>query len=172
MLRLLLLYQFWLAEICICHKPHPTRDKTCDLQIALPKMLMLPFFSILLVLHTQDTFTLVLNFEVGYFAHHFLLLSFFLLMLLWKEFNPHSFIVTFNFSHLFGSPPVFYPTGDIYWIHVNVGCSACIYSTPLIVSLNDEPWLAHRKQQSAGSAFQFHYIYSLVKNRKKKSEFF
>ena len=31
MLRLLLLYQFWLAEICICHKSHLTRDKTCDL---------------------------------------------------------------------------------------------------------------------------------------------
>ena len=27
-LRLLLLYQFWLAEICICHKPCPTRDET------------------------------------------------------------------------------------------------------------------------------------------------
>ena len=36
------------------------------------------FFSILPVLRTQDTFALVLNFEVGHFARHFLLLSFFL----------------------------------------------------------------------------------------------
>ena len=34
MLRLLLWYQFWLAEICICHKPRPTGDETRDLQIA------------------------------------------------------------------------------------------------------------------------------------------
>ena len=65
------------------------------------------FFSILLVLHTQDTFALVLNFEVGHFTRHFLLLSFFFLVLLWKEFNPHSFVATFHFSHLFSSPPVF-----------------------------------------------------------------
>ena len=40
MLRLLLLYQFWLAEICIC----PTRDEMRNLQIAPPKMLMLLVF--------------------------------------------------------------------------------------------------------------------------------
>ena len=28
---------------------------------------------------------------------------------------------------------------------------------PFIVSLNDKPRLAHRRQQSAGSAVQFHY---------------
>ena len=44
MVRLLLLYLFWLAEICICHWLCPTRDETCDLQIAPPRMLMLPFF--------------------------------------------------------------------------------------------------------------------------------
>ena len=38
---------------------------------------MLPFFSVLPVLHMQDTFTLVSNFEVGHFTCHFLL-SFFL----------------------------------------------------------------------------------------------
>ena len=42
--RLLLLYQFKLAEICICHKPCPTRDEMRDLQIAHPRTLMLPFF--------------------------------------------------------------------------------------------------------------------------------
>ena len=114
------------------------------------------FFSILPSLHMQDTFMLVLNFELGHFACHFLLLSFFLLMLLWKEFIPHSFVVTFHFSRS-GSPPVFYPAGDGCWIHVKIGCSACIYSIPLVVSLNDEPRLAHRRQQSVGSAFQFHY---------------
>ena len=98
MLRVLLLYQFWLAEIWICHKPCPTRDETRDPQIALLRTLMLPFFSILPALHTQDTFMLVLNFEVGHFTHHFLLLSFFLLVSLWKKFNPHSFVVTFRFS--------------------------------------------------------------------------
>ena len=46
MLRLLLLHQFWLAEICICHKPRLTRDDMCDLQIALLRSLTLPFFSI------------------------------------------------------------------------------------------------------------------------------
>ena len=57
------------------------------------------FFSILPALHTQDTFMLILNFEVGHFACH-LLLSVFLLVLLWKEFNPHSFLVTFHFSFM------------------------------------------------------------------------
>ena len=156
MLRLLLLYQFWLGEICICHKTRPTRDKMHDLQIALPRTLMLPFFSILPVLHTQDTFALVLNFELGHFTCHFLLLSFFLLVLLWKELNPHNFVVTFHFSHSFGSPPVFYPAGDGCWIDINVDCYACLYSMPLIVSLNNEPQLAHQKQQSVGSAFQFY----------------
>ena len=112
MLRLLLLYQFWLAEICICHKPHPTRDEIHDLQISPPRTLMFPFFSIFPVLHMLNTFTLVLNFEVGHFTHHLLLLSLFLLVLLWKEFIPHSFFVTFHFSHSSSSPPVFYPAGD------------------------------------------------------------
>ena len=79
-------------------------------------------------------------------------------MLLWKEFNSHRFFVTFHFSHLLSSPPVFYPAVDSCWIHVNVSCSACIYCTPLVVSLNDEPRLAHQRQQSADSAFQFHYM--------------
>ena len=106
MLRLLLLYLFWQAEICICHKPRTTRDEMRVLQIAPPRTLMLPFF-ILPALHTQDTFALVLSLEVGHFARHFLLLSFFLLVLLWKEFIPHSFVVTFYFSRSSGLPPVF-----------------------------------------------------------------
>ena len=133
MLTLLLLYQFWLAEICISHKLRPTRDETLDLQIALPMTLMLLcFFSILQALHTQDTFTLVLNFEVGHVICHFLLLSFFLSAFLRKEFNPHSFVVTFHFSRSSSSPPIFYPTGDGCWIHVNVRCSASIYSKYLL----------------------------------------
>ena len=31
-------------KFCICHKPHPTRGETHGLQIAPPRMLMLPFF--------------------------------------------------------------------------------------------------------------------------------
>ena len=38
---MLLLYQFWLTEIC---KAHPTRDEMHDLQIAFPMTLMLLFF--------------------------------------------------------------------------------------------------------------------------------
>ena len=132
MLRLLLLYQFWLAEICICHKPRPTRDKMCDPQIAPPRALMLPFFSILLALYTQDTFVLVLNFEVGHFACHFLLLSFFLLVLPWKEFIPHSFGVTF----------------------VLPAYTAC-HSLSLWMT---NPGWHNRRQQSVDSAFQFNYI--------------
>ena len=110
-----------------------------------------PFhFSILPVLYTQDTFAPFSNFEVGHFAHHFLFLS----VLLWKEFNSHSFVVTF---HLSCAPPVFYSAVDDCWVYVNVGCSPYIHSTPLTVSLNNEPQLAHRRQQSVGSAFQFHY---------------
>ena len=145
-----------------CYKPCPTRDETHNLQIVLPRMLMLLVFSILPALHTQDTFVLILNFDVDHFAHHFLLLSFFLpsflLVLLWKEFNPHSFVVTFHFSHLFSSPPVFfYPVEDGCWIHVNISCSGCICSMLRIVFLNDEPWLSYQRQQSTGSASQFHY---------------
>ena len=77
MLRLLVLYQFWLADICTCHKPCPTRDESHDLQIALSRTLMLPFFFILPVLHTQNTFVLVSDFEAGHFACHFLFVSFF-----------------------------------------------------------------------------------------------
>ena len=112
MLRLLLLYQFWKAEICICHKSRPTRDETRGLQIAPPRTLKLAFFSILPAFHTQDTFALVLNFEVGHFARHFLHLYFFIFVLQWKEFILHTLVVTFLCSRLSGSLPVFYPAGD------------------------------------------------------------
>ena len=108
-----LLYQFWLAEICICHKPRPIRDETCNLQITLPRTLMLPFFIYFWHSTCKIHWRLVLNFEVGHFAHHFLLLSFFFLVLLSKEFIPHSFVVTFYFSHSFGSPPVFIQPGTV-----------------------------------------------------------
>ena len=156
MLRLLLLYQFWLAEICICHEPHPTRDETHDLQIALSTTLMLPFFYTSGAPHTRHIRT---HFKLwGRPFHSSLLASFFLLVLLWKEFNSYSCVVIFRFSPLFSSPLVFYSAGDGCWIHINISCFACIYCTPLIVSLNDKPWLAHRRQQLAGSAFQFHYM--------------
>ena len=75
MQRLLLLYRFWLAEICICHKPRQRQDArptNCTSKDAHASV-----FSILLTSHTQDTFVLVLNFGVGHFARHFLLLYFF-----------------------------------------------------------------------------------------------
>ena len=158
MLRLLLLYQFWLAEIGICHKPRPTKDETHDLQIALPRILILPFF-----FYTSGTlYARQIHACFKLWGRPFclsLLASFFPLVLLWKEFNSHSFIVTFHFSCSFGWPPVFYPAGASCWIHINIGCSTCIYSTPLVVSLNNELRLAHRRQQSVGSAFQFRYIF-------------
>ena len=142
--RSLLLYQFWLAKICICHKPSPTRDEMRDLQIALLLTLILPFSSILPALHTQDTFMLVLNFEVGHFTCHFFLLSF--LPSFWCDYERNS-IHTASLSHFISliRPAVFYPAGDGCWIHVNVGCSASIYSTPLVVFLNDKLQLAHRR---------------------------
>ena len=156
---MLLLYQFWLTEICICCKPCPTRDKMHDLQIALPMTLTLPFFYTFGTLHARHIraiFKLWGRPLVKWpTSNAFNITScFFLSVFLWKEFNSHSFIVTFHFSC---SPPVFYPALDDCRIHVNVGCHAYIYSTLLAVSLNDEPWLAHWRQQSAGSAFQFHY---------------
>ena len=94
--------------------------------------------------------------------HSSLLASIFILVLLWKEFISHSFVVTFHLSHSSGSPPVFYPAGDGCWIHLNVGCSASIYSPPL-VSLNDKFRLIHLRQESAVSAFQFHYTFTKQK---------
>ena len=138
-----------------CRKPCLTRDEMSDLQIALPRTLMLPFFYTSGTPHARHVCT---SFELwGRLFCSSLLVSFFLLMLLWKEFNSHSFVITFHFSHSFSLPPLFYPAVDGCWIHVKITCSTCIYSTPLIVSLNNEPRLAHRRHQSAGSAFQFHY---------------
>ena len=102
-------------------------------------------FSIFPVLNTQDIHAIFKLWGRPFCSS--LLVSFFLSVLLWKEFNPHSFVVTFHFSPSFGSPPVFYPASDDCRIHVNISYSACIYSTPLAVSLNDKSQLAHWKQQ-------------------------
>ena len=76
MLRLLLSYQFWVAETCICHRPSPARKKTHDLQIASQGRL---WFCFLYSRHsTRKTRSHVLNFEVSHFVHHFLLLPSFL----------------------------------------------------------------------------------------------
>ena len=89
MLRLLLLYQFWLAENCICHKPHPippeTRGMTYKLHHKGAHASI--FFSILLALHTQDTFALILNFEVG----HSLVTFCFFLPSFWCYYEKNSF---------------------------------------------------------------------------------
>ena len=50
---MLLLYWFWLTEICVCCKPHPTRDETHNLQIALLMMLTIPFFYTFGTLHAK-----------------------------------------------------------------------------------------------------------------------
>ena len=151
---MLFLNRFWLTEIYICCKLCLTRDKTHDQQSALPTMLTLQFFCTSGTLHIRHIHTIFellgrpfcLSLLVSFFrccyernSIHTALLSHFLFLI-------HSV------HHLF-----FYPAMDDCWIHVNVGCSAYIYSMRLIVPLNDEPWLAHRRQQSVGSNFQFHY---------------
>ena len=78
MLRLLLLYLFWLAEICICHKPHPTTEtRHMTNKLHHHGHSCFHFFSILLRLHTQDTLALILIFEVGHFARFIFLPLFF-----------------------------------------------------------------------------------------------
>ena len=88
---MLLLYRFWLTEIC---KPCPTRNKTRDQQIALPTTLTLLFF-----LHFWYSTS-------KRHSRHFrtlrlailLVTSFFPSLLIWKEFNSHNFVVTFHFT--------------------------------------------------------------------------
>ena len=149
---ILLLYWFWLTEICICCKPYPTRDKTHDLQIALPTTLMLLFFYASGTQHARHNCTI---FELwGQPFCLSLLVSFF-----WCCYERNS-IHSASLSHFIslGSHHLFFLSRlDGCWIHINVGCFACIYGTSLVVSLNDEPWLVHWRQQCAGSVFQFHY---------------
>ena len=83
---------------------------------------------------------------------------FFLLVLLWKEFNSHNFIVTFHLSFT-GSPLVLFLSSRVWLLNLRKRQ----HSTPLVVSLNDESQLARQSQQSVGSAFQFHYIQGHLK---------
>ena len=80
-----------------------------------------------------------------------LLASFFLLVLLWKEFIPLSFVVTFHLSRLFGSPPFFFliQPGTVIRFKHRLFCLHI--QQPLVVSLNNETWLAYQRQQSVGS---------------------
>ena len=150
MLRLLILYCFWLTEICICRNPRPTRGETCDLKIALPMTLMLPFFYISSTLYTRH---ICASFKL--WGRPFclsLLVSFFRCC---NEKNSiHTTLLSHFISLVHSAHYLFFiQPGNGCWIHS--GCSACIYSTLIIVSLNDEPWLAHWRQQSVGSAFNF-----------------
>ena len=121
------------------------------------------FFSILPALHTQDTFALVLNFEVGHFARHFFLFSFFFPFGVAMK-GIHSTQLRCHISFLSFVPAhhlflfCFFSSREqlldsrkcrLFRLHIQ---------QPLVVSLNDEPWLVHRRQQFASSAFQFHYI--------------
>ena len=155
MLRLLLLYRFWLTEICIFCKPCPTRDKTRDLQIALLMTFMLPFFYSSGTLHAKDIRT---SFELwGRPFCSSLPVSFFRYCYERNSIHTaslsHFISLVHSAHHLFFFVCFFYPTMDGCWIHVNVDCSTCLYNMSLIVSLNDEPLLVHQRQQSAGSAF-------------------
>ena len=152
---MLLLHRFWLTEICTCLKPRPTRDEMRDLQIALPMTFMLLFFYTASPLHARHIYTI---FELwGRPFCSSLLVSFFRCCYERNSIHTASlshFISLVHSAHHFFF--FFFPAADSCWIHVNVSCSTCIYSMLLILSLNDEPWLAHRRQQSVGSAFSFH----------------
>ena len=119
------------------------------------------FFYKLSAFHTQDTFALVSNFEVDHFTCQFLLLSVFLLVLLWKEFIPHSFVVTFHFSHSSGSPPVFLSSWGqlldsckhrLFCLHIQH--ATCLFEWRNPVSSSEAVVCG---SVVCGSAFQFHY---------------
>ena len=64
------------------------------------------------------------SFLVSFFLPSFL--PSFLLLLLWKEFNSHSFVVTFHFSHSFGSLPAF--LSSLGWLLDSRKCRLfCLY---------------------------------------------
>ena len=68
---MLLLYRFWLTEICICHKPHPTRDETLWPTNCPPNDAHASVFLYFQYFICKTHFALVSNFEVGHFAHPF-----------------------------------------------------------------------------------------------------
>ena len=136
-----------------------TWDETRAYKLHSQRRLRFRFFSVLPVLYTQDTFAPFLNFKVGHFVRHFLFLSFDVAMkgIQFTQLRCHISSLVHSVRHLF----YFYPAVYDCWIHVND-------STPLVVSLNDESRLAHRRQQSASSAFQLHYISIDRKSAKTK----
>ena len=72
---MLLLYRFWLIEICICCKPCPTRDETRDLQIALPTTFFYTSGN-LHARHIRAIFELCSSLCSSLLARHFSFLSF------------------------------------------------------------------------------------------------
>ena len=120
---------------------------TQGLQIALPTTFTLPFFCTSGTLHARYI-RAIFELQARPFCSS-LVVSFF------RCFYERNSIHTASLSHFIsrslGSPSVlFYPALYHCWIHVND-------RTPLVVSLNDEFRLAHRRQQSAVFAFQFHH---------------
>ena len=141
---MLLFYRFWLTEICIF--ANPVSPKTRRVTYKLHSQRCQCFrLSILPALYMQDIRAI---FELwGRPFCSSLLISFFHI-----SFVLFTRLTTCFFNYL----KKFYPAVNGCWIHVKVVGSTCIYSTLLVVSLNNEPRLAHRSQQSVGSAFQFH----------------
>ena len=94
MLRLLLLYEFWLAEIYMCHKSCPARRDLWPTNCT-PKDTHASVFYTSGTPHARHVHA---HFKL--WGRPFclsLLASFFLLVLLWKELLPHSFVATFHF---------------------------------------------------------------------------
>ena len=116
MLRLFLLYQFCLAEICICHKPCLTRDELCDQQIAPPRTLMLSFlFNTSGIPHARHVHA---HFELwgrpfcssllaSFFLHSFIHFDVAMKGIYSTQLHCHISFLSFIWL-----TPVFYPAGD------------------------------------------------------------
>ena len=119
-LRLLLFYTSSGQLKFACHKFRPTRDEMRDQQITPPRTLMLPFFFFFFLYfrHSRSKTRSCLFWRP--FA------SFFFLVLLWKEFILHSFVVTFHFSHLSSSPPVFLSSWG-WWLDLHKCRLFCLH---------------------------------------------
>ena len=149
---MLLLYQFWLTEICLCRKPRPIRDEMSDLQIALPMTLMLPFFYTsgnLNARHLHHNQT-----EMGHFAHHFLFLSFGVAMKGIQFIQLHCRILFLSFTRFttcFLSSCGRWLNSCKCWLF----CLHIQHATRLF-----EWWTPVGSLESVGSAFKFHYNFN------------
>ena len=151
----------WLTRICICCKPHPTRDETRDLQIVLPTTLTLLFFHTYGALHVRHIHAIFKLWGRPFCSSLLcLFLSFFVAMKGIQFTKLHCHISFFSFTRF---TTCF--LSSCGWLLNSCKCRLfCLHIQQAIrFSLNNESRLAHRRQQSAGSAFQFHYNHPLLR---------